>query len=68
MYYFLLHLSVADILTALLTLMPELWGTLLAAQTRAALAAAGGGGKILCKTVKYIQMTAPYLRYFDINT
>ena len=53
MYYFLLQLSVADALTALLTLAPELvmaWEE--AAPT----------SEVACRGTKYLQMLAPYLR------
>ncbi len=66
MYYFLLHLSVADVLTALLTLAPEMMGTLLADQIEATLATLSpqlNGGQILCRSGTYLQMCAPYLRY-----
>lgn len=74
MYYFLLHLSVADALTALLTLAPELVWTLQQQQEveeeeGGADAASPGrrwesslGAEALCKSVKFFQMLAPYLR------
>ena len=56
MYYFLLHLSVADALTALLTLLPELVWTLEEEK------GFGGGNQVACKVAKYLQVLAPYLR------
>lgn len=56
MYFFLLHLSIADILVAFSSLLPDL-----------ILTSVGGshfpGGNAMCKTVKFIQMFGPYLRY-----
>eukprot|EP00095_Tigriopus_kingsejongensis_P005316 maker-scaffold123_size333416-snap-gene-0.10 protein:Tk05316 transcript:maker-scaffold123_size333416-snap-gene-0.10-mRNA-1 annotation:"vasopressin v1a" len=52
MYFFLLNLSVADMLNAFLTLLPEfIWS----------LAIFPSPGNIECKIVKYLQMFAPYL-------
>lgn len=53
MYFFLLHLSLADMLNAFLTLLPEfVWS--LAIDTNL--------GDVGCKVIKYLQMFAPYLR------
>ena len=54
MYYFMLHLSCADILTALLTLLSELIWTLTVPHFY--------GGNVVCKSVKFAQMIGPYLR------
>eukprot|EP00095_Tigriopus_kingsejongensis_P010028 maker-scaffold231_size243715-snap-gene-0.9 protein:Tk10028 transcript:maker-scaffold231_size243715-snap-gene-0.9-mRNA-1 annotation:"PREDICTED: uncharacterized protein LOC100906479" len=54
MYYFMLHLSSADILTALLTLLSELIWTFTSPKFY--------GGNFVCKTVKFLQMIGPYLR------
>ncbi len=58
MYFFILHLSVADILTAFLTLLPELFWTTTYPQFY--------GGNALCKLVKYIQAFAPYLSSYTL--
>ena len=52
MYYFIIHLSIADLLTALLTLVPEIAWTITMDFK---------GGEGLCKAVKYGQMLGPYL-------
>ena len=49
MNFFLIHLSLADIFTALLTLVPELAWTL----TNPAFL----GGPIVCKSTKFVQVT-----------
>lgn len=54
MYYFMLHLSSADILTALLTLLSELIWTFTSPDFY--------GGNVVCKAVKFLQMIGPYLR------
>ena len=54
-YYFMLHLSFADVITAFLTLLPEFIWTLTLPNFY--------GGNIVCKTVKFLQMVGPYLRY-----
>ncbi len=54
MYFFLFHLSVADALTAVTTLLPEL--TVTAARPEFY------GGESACRVVKFVQMIAPYLR------
>jgi arginine vasopressin receptor 1A len=53
MYYFILHLSLADLLTAFFTLLPEIvwsatWPDFY-------------GGNAVCKIVKFGQMVGPYL-------
>ena len=56
MNMFLVHLSVADLLTALLTLLPEIAWTLTSPLFL--------GGDLLCRTVKFLQMLGPYLSAF----
>lgn len=53
-HYFMLHLSFADVITAFLTLLPELIWTLTAPFFY--------GGNFVCKAVKFMQMIGPYLR------
>ena len=53
MYYFILHLSLADLLTAFLTLLPEVVWTFTSPYFY--------GGSALCKMVKFGQMIGPYL-------
>jgi len=53
MYYFILHLSLADLLTAFLTLLPEVAWTFTIPYFY--------GGSALCKMVKFGQMVGPYL-------
>ena len=48
MNYFLAHLSLADMLTALLTLLPEMAWTLTSPQF--------WGGRGVCKAVKFLQV------------
>jgi len=55
MYFFLLHLSIADILTAFSSLLPELVWTATSAPNF-------NGGDALCRILKFVQMVAPYLR------
>lgn len=55
MYFFILHLSVADILTAFTSLLPELVWTY-------ASPSEFNGSDGLCKLLKFVQMVAPYLR------
>ena len=53
MYYFIIHLSIADLLTALLTLLPEIvWTATIDFY----------GGNVVCKLTKFAQMIGPYLR------
>ena len=56
-YFYMLHLSIADITTAFLTLLPELIWTITAPNFY--------GGNLVCKTVKFMQMVGPYLRYWQ---
>lgn len=59
MYYFIIHLSIADLLTALLTLLPEIiWTATIDFY----------GGNVVCKLTKFAQMIGPYLRYINILT
>ncbi|XP_054159921.1 vasopressin V1a receptor-like [Oppia nitens] len=52
MYYFLLHLIIADYLVAFFNVMPQLiWD----------ITYRFNGGNILCKIVKYLQILGPYL-------
>jgi len=52
MYYFILHLSIADLCTALLSVLPQLaWDVTYRFH----------GGPLLCKLVKYGQTLGPYL-------
>ncbi len=60
MYFFLFHLSVADAMTAPLTLLPELLWTLASPNNHQE---ESGWNDALCKFTKYVQMLAPYLRY-----
>ena len=53
---FLVHLSVADLLTALLTLLPEIAWTLTSPLFH--------GGDLVCRIVKFLQMLGPYLSSF----
>jgi arginine vasopressin receptor 1A len=53
-YYFMFHLSIADVITAFLTLLPEFIWTLMAPYFY--------GGNYVCKAVKFVQMIGPYLR------
>ena len=58
MYFFILHLSIADILTAFLTLFPELIWTFTYPKFY--------GGNFLCKAVKYLQSVGPYLSSYTL--
>ncbi|PSN44015.1 Vasopressin V1a receptor [Blattella germanica] len=52
MYYFILHLSIADLCTAFLSILPQLaWDVTYRFR----------GGPIMCKVVKYGQTLGPYL-------
>ncbi len=53
MYYFILHLSLADLLTAFFTLLPELVWTFTHPHFY--------GGDAVCRAVKFAQMIGPYL-------
>ena len=48
MYFFLLHLSLADILTAFFSLLPEILWTLTLPEFY--------GGNLLCRTMKFLQV------------
>jgi hypothetical protein len=48
MYFFLLHLSLADILTAFFSLLPEILWTLTLPEFY--------GGSLLCRTMKFLQV------------
>jgi arginine vasopressin receptor 1A len=58
MYFFILHLSIADILTAFFTLLPEMIWTITFPQFY--------GGNVMCKAVKYGQALAPYLSSYTL--
>ncbi|XP_017769192.1 PREDICTED: vasopressin V1a receptor-like isoform X2 [Nicrophorus vespilloides] len=52
MYFFILHLSIADLITAFLSVLPQLcWDVTFRFQ----------GGEVLCKLVKFGQTLGPYL-------
>jgi arginine vasopressin receptor 1A len=52
MYYFLLHLCIADLITAFFNVLPQLlWD----------ISYRFYGGNILCKLIKYLQILGPYL-------
>ena len=74
MYYFLLNLSVADILTAVLTLIPELIWTCLGPDLElfssgSSLSSSWVGlGDAACRVAKFLQMVAPYLRSVAYTT
>eukprot|EP00093_Oithona_nana_P006033 06033.XXX_92108_90352_1 [CDS] Oithona nana genome sequencing. len=53
MYFFILHLSIADLLTAFLTLLPEVIWTFTLPHFY--------GGVVMCKIIKFTQMLGPYL-------
>ena len=57
MYYFLLHLCLADLITGCFNVIPQLAWEL----TRHFY-----GGNILCKTVKYLQILGPYLSSYTL--
>jgi hypothetical protein len=50
MYFFLLHLSLADILTAFFSLLPEILWTLTLPEFY--------GGNLLCRTMKFLQVSS----------
>lgn len=58
MYYFLLHLCFADLLTGLFNVIPQLAWEL----TRHF-----HGGNVLCKSVKFLQILGPYLSSFTLT-
>lgn len=55
MYFFLLHLFIADIIVAFSSLLPELIVDIVSGSHFA-------GGDFLCRLMKFIQMFGPYLR------
>ena len=60
MYFFLLHLFIADIIVAFSSLLPEI---IILSVTGKHFA----GGNWFCKLIKYIQMFGPYLWYVSIT-
>ena len=54
-YFFMFHLSIADVITAFLTLLPEFCWTLTLPYFY--------GGTVMCKIVKFLQLLGPYLRW-----
>ena len=58
MYFFILHLSIADILTAFFTLLPELVWTFTFPKFY--------GGNAVCKMVKSAQTVGPYLSSYTL--
>jgi len=58
-HYFMLHLSFADVITAFLTLLPELIWTVTWPYFY--------GGNFVCKTVKFLQMLGPYLSSYVLS-
>jgi arginine vasopressin receptor 1A len=58
MYFFILHLSIADILTAFFTLLPEFAWTFTFPKFY--------GGNIVCKGVKVLQSVGPYLSSYTL--
>lgn len=58
MYFFILHLSIADILTAFFTLLPEMIWTVTWPHFY--------GGSAVCKAVKFAQVLAPYLSSYTL--
>ena len=60
MYFFLLHLSLADILTAFFSLLPEILWTLTLPEFY--------GGNLLCRTMKFLQVSSSTTGNIAINT
>ena len=58
MHFFLLHLCIADLLTALFTLLPEVIWTLTLPEFH--------GGNLACKSVKFLQLLGPYLSSYTL--
>ena len=58
MYFFILHLSIADILTAFFTLLPEFFWTFTFPKFY--------GGNLVCKAMKYCQTVGPYLSSYTL--
>lgn len=57
MYFFLFHLSLADLITAMFNVFPQLiWE----------ITHSFYGGTLLCKIVKYLQLLGPYLSSFTL--
>uniref|UniRef100_T1KNR7 G-protein coupled receptors family 1 profile domain-containing protein n=1 Tax=Tetranychus urticae TaxID=32264 RepID=T1KNR7_TETUR len=57
MYFFLLHLSIADLITAFANVLPQLiWE----------ITERFYGGNVLCKGIKYLQILGPYLSSFTL--
>ncbi|KAG7202750.1 hypothetical protein KM043_009921 [Ampulex compressa] len=58
MYFFVMHLSIADLLTGLLNVLPQLaWDITFRFQ----------GGMLLCKVVKFLQPLGPYLSSYVLT-
>ncbi len=60
MYFFLLHLSLADILTAFFSLLPEILWTLTLPEFY--------GGNLLCRTMKFLQVSSSTTGNIAIGT
>jgi len=58
MYFFILHLSIADLLTAFCTLLPEFAWTFTFPKFYA--------GNAVCKIMKYLFMVGPYLSSYTL--
>ena len=58
MYFFILHLSIADLLTAIGTLLPEFVWTFTFPKFY--------GGNVGCKLMKYFFMVGPYLSSYTL--
>ena len=58
MYFFILHLSIADLLTAIGTLLPEFVWTFTFPKFY--------GGNLGCKLMKYFFMVGPYLSSYTL--
>jgi hypothetical protein len=59
MYFFLLHLSLADILTAFFSLLPEILWTLTLPEFY--------GGNLLCRTMKFLQVSFSTTGNIDLS-
>lgn len=57
MYFFILHLSIADILTAFFTLVPEVVWTVTYYFY---------GGTVLCKVIAYVRTVPPFLSSYTL--
>ena len=62
MYFFLLHLALADVLSAPLTLLPELLTTMGLLDTAAGAGYDGPWADLACRAMRFLQMLPPYLR------